>query len=170
MTKIVYLAVMNLHAMLAFPRFATKIPVCVKVLLDGRSVVFAASIFTENAAMRCRRSRTAGSNHCLSAISKSIRNLEQSLVRQRLVRHPTGVTPTEYGLVLVAYATLVTSELDRAVKELNALRGRGRSVVQVGAESTMMRFVLAQAVRRFMKPAEGNSVSFRQRLKIRASC
>lgn len=99
------------------------------------------------------------------ALSKSIRNLEQSLGVQLFERHPTGVTPTEYGTVFLDYCALVISELDRAVEELNALRGRGRGVVRVGAGSTMMRYLLPQAVRRFMEQAEGNSVSFRQGLK-----
>ena len=99
------------------------------------------------------------------ALSKSISNLEHSLGCQLLERHPTGVTPTEYGMVSLDYAALVTSELDRAVEELNALRGKGRGVVRVGAGATMMRYVLPQAVRRFMEQAEGNSVSFRQGLK-----
>ncbi|GGI83656.1 transcriptional regulator [Polymorphobacter multimanifer] len=98
------------------------------------------------------------------ALSKSIRNLERSLGCQLLERHPSGVTPTEYGLVFLDYAALVISELERAVEELNALRGRGRGVVRVGAGSTMMRYLLPQAVRRFMAQAEGNSVSLRQGL------
>lgn len=99
------------------------------------------------------------------ALSKSIRNLERSLDCQLLERHPAGVTPTEYGLVFLDYAALVTSELERAVEELNALRGQGRGVVRVGAGATMMRYLLPQAVRRFMAQAEGNSVNFRQGLK-----
>lgn len=100
------------------------------------------------------------------ALSKSIRNLERSLDCQLLERHPTGVTPTEYGRVFLDYAALVTSELDRAVEELAALRGRGRGVVRVGAGATMMRYLLPQAVKRFMAQAgEGHSVSFRQGLK-----
>jgi DNA-binding transcriptional LysR family regulator len=100
------------------------------------------------------------------ALSKSIRNLERSLGCQLLERHPTGVTPTEHGRVFLEYASLVTSELERAVEELNALSGRGRGVVRVGAGATMMRYLLPQAVRRFMgQGGEGSSVSFRQGLK-----
>jgi DNA-binding transcriptional LysR family regulator len=100
------------------------------------------------------------------ALSKSIRNLEHSLGCQLLERHPSGVTPTEYGRVFLNYAALVTSELDRAVAELDALRGRGRGVVRVGAGATMLRYLLPQAVKRFMaQAADGASVSFRQGLK-----
>lgn len=99
------------------------------------------------------------------ALSKSIRNLERSLGAQLLERHPGGVTPTEYGRVFLGYASLVTSELDRAVEELNELRGRGRGVVRVGAGATMMRYVMPQAVKLFMNGAEGATVSFRQGLR-----
>jgi LysR family transcriptional regulator of abg operon len=100
------------------------------------------------------------------ALSKSIRNLENSLGCQLLERHPSGVTPTEYGRVFIDYAALVTSELDRAVEELQALRGRGRGVVRVGTGATMLRYLLPRAVRRFMaQAAEGASVSFREGLK-----
>lgn len=100
------------------------------------------------------------------ALSKSIRNLERSLDCQLLERHPSGVTPTEYGRVFLDYAALVTSELDRAVEELAALRGKGRGVVRVGAGATMMRYLLPEAVKRFMgNGSEGHSVTFRQGLK-----
>jgi DNA-binding transcriptional LysR family regulator len=100
------------------------------------------------------------------ALSKSIRNLERSLGCQLLERHPSGVTPTPHGRLFLDYAAFVTSELDRAVEELNALSGRGRGIVRVGAGATMMRYLLPQAVRRFMaQAADGSSVSFRQGLK-----
>ncbi len=100
------------------------------------------------------------------ALSKSIANLERTLGCRLLERHPTGVTPTRHGLVLLDYAGLVLSELERAVEELNALSGRGGGIVRVGAGATMMRYLLPRAVRRFMAGAgEGSSVSLRQGLK-----
>lgn len=99
------------------------------------------------------------------ALSKSIRNLEQSLGCLLLERHPSGVTPTDYGRVFLDYAMLVTSELERAVAELDALKGKGRGVVRVGAGTTLMKYLLPQAVRRFMAQDDGNSVNFRQGLK-----
>lgn len=49
--RIVYLAIMNLHAMQAIPHFASKIPVRDAVLDDGRSVVLEANFFMDNDAM-----------------------------------------------------------------------------------------------------------------------
>ena len=99
------------------------------------------------------------------ALSKSMRNLEESLGVQLLERHPSGVTPTDYGRVFLDYAALVTGELERAVDELQAMKGRGRGVVRVGAGTTLMKYLLPQAVRRFMAQDASNSVNVRQGLK-----
>jgi LysR family transcriptional regulator, regulator of abg operon len=99
------------------------------------------------------------------ALSKSIRNLEQTLGVQLLERHPGGVTPTEYGALFLEYATLVTEELQRAVMEIDQLRGRGRGVVRVGAGATMMQYLLPPAVRAFVEGDQAGSVSFRQGLR-----
>jgi uncharacterized protein YbjT (DUF2867 family) len=47
-TKIVYLAIMNLEAMRAIPHFEAKIPIKAEVLSDGRSVVVEANFFQSN--------------------------------------------------------------------------------------------------------------------------
>jgi LysR family transcriptional regulator, regulator of abg operon len=99
------------------------------------------------------------------ALSKSIRNLERTLGVQLLERHPSGVSPTEYGTLFLDYATLVTTELERAVDELNELRGRGRGVVRVGAGATMMQYLLPQAVRAFVEGDAAGSVTFQQGLR-----
>lgn len=99
------------------------------------------------------------------ALSKSIRNLERTLGVQLLERHPSGVTPTDYGTLFLDYATLVTTELERAVDEINELRGRGKGVVRVGAGATMMQYLMPQAVRAFVEGDAMGSVSFRQGLR-----
>jgi LysR family transcriptional regulator, regulator of abg operon len=99
------------------------------------------------------------------ALSKSIRNLEQTLGVQLLERHPGGVVPTEYGALFLDYATLVTEELQRAVLEIDQLRGRGRGVVRVGAGATMMQYLLPSAVRAFVEGDQAGSVTFRQGLR-----
>ena len=99
------------------------------------------------------------------ALSKSIRNLERSLDVLLLERHPGGVTPTEYGNVFLDYATLVTSELDRAVDQIAEMKGRGKGVVRVGAGVTMLQYIMPQAVRLFMAGADAGSVTFAQGLR-----
>lgn len=98
------------------------------------------------------------------ALSKSIRNLERSLGVTLLERHPSGVTPTEYGRIFLSYAALVTSELERAVEELNEMKGRGRGVVRVGAGPALTRYLLPQTIRAFMSQSEGASVTLRSGL------
>ncbi|MGJ3648165.1 LysR family transcriptional regulator [Sphingomonas sp. GlSt437] len=99
------------------------------------------------------------------ALSKSIRNLERTLGVQLLERHPGGVVPTDYGTLFLDYATLVTTELERAVEEINQLRGRGKGMVRVGAGATMMQYLLPQAVRAFVEGDAAGSVTFEQGLR-----
>lgn len=99
------------------------------------------------------------------ALSKSIRNLERTLGVQLLERHPGGVVPTDYGALFLEYATVVTTELERAVDEINELRGRGKGVVRVGAGATMMQYLLPQAVRLFVDGGAAGSVTFQQGLR-----
>jgi len=99
------------------------------------------------------------------ALSKSIRNLEQSLGVTLLERHPAGVTPTPYGLVFLDYVTLVTSELDRAVEQLAEMKGQGQGSVRVGAGTSVMQYLMPMVVKRFMQSAEGGNVTFTQGLR-----
>ncbi len=84
------------------------------------------------------------------ALSKSIKNLETSLQVSLLERNRTGVQPTVFGEVLLDYATLVSNELDRAVDEINALRGARRGAVRVGAGPSLIRTLVSEAARAFL--------------------
>ncbi len=99
------------------------------------------------------------------ALSKSIRNLEQSLGVMLLERHPGGVVPTEYGKLFLDYAALITGEVDRALEEIQQLKGTGRGIVRVGAGATMMQYLIPQAVRVFVAGDDQAVVTFRQGLR-----
>lgn len=99
------------------------------------------------------------------ALSKSIRNLEQSLGVLLLERHPGGVVPTEYGKLFLDYAALITGEVDRALEEIAQLKGTGRGIVRVGAGATMMQYLIPQAVRAFVAGDDKAVVTFRQGLR-----
>lgn len=99
------------------------------------------------------------------ALSKSIRNLEESLGVLLLERHPVGVVPTEFGKVFLEYAALITGEIDRAVEEINQMKGTGRGIVRVGAGATMMQYLIPQAVRAFVSADDTAVVTFRQGLR-----
>ncbi len=99
------------------------------------------------------------------ALSKSIRNLEQSLGVMLLERHPVGVVPTEYGKVFMEYAALIAGEIDRVSEEINQMKGCGRGIVRVGAGATMMQYLIPQAVRAFVAQDDSAVVTFRQGLR-----
>lgn len=99
------------------------------------------------------------------ALSKSMRNLEQSLGCTLLERHHSGVTPTSFGRVFLEYASLVTSELERAVEELNELKGQGKGVVRVGLGASMSKYLLPRAIKLFMDGNAGARVTFKDGLK-----
>ena len=99
------------------------------------------------------------------ALSKSIRNLEQSLGVLLLERHPSGVTLTDYGKVFLEYAALVLNELDRAVDQLAEMKGQGKGVVRVGAGTTMLQYLMPAAVKLFMAGPDGGRVTFSQGLR-----
>jgi DNA-binding transcriptional LysR family regulator len=99
------------------------------------------------------------------ALSKSIRNLEQSLDVKLLERHPNGVVTTDFGELFLEYASLISSEIDRATTEIEQMKGTGRGIVRVGAGATMMQYVIPQAVRAFMALGTDATVTFRQGLR-----
>lgn len=99
------------------------------------------------------------------ALSKSIRNLENSLGVKLLERHPNGVVPTDYGEMFLEYASLIEAEIDRLKAEIEQMKGTGRGVVRVGAGATILQYLIPQAVRAFMALGTDSTVTFRQGLR-----
>lgn len=83
------------------------------------------------------------------AISKSIKKLEDSLKIALFERTPSGVFPTVYGKVLVDYAELIENQVNRAIDELEALRGSRRGLVRIGAGPSISRNLLPDVILRF---------------------
>lgn len=101
------------------------------------------------------------------ALSKSIRNLEIFLDVMLLERHPGGVQMTKYGEVLHRYATLVTTELDRAKIEIDGMRGRGTGLIRVGAGVSLLKYLLPPTVRSFIAQDPDHQVQVCQGLRDR---
>ncbi|MEO0411393.1 MAG: LysR family transcriptional regulator [Pseudomonadota bacterium] len=99
------------------------------------------------------------------ALSKSIKNLEEHLKVRLLERYPSGVVPTEYGRVFYDYATMVNFELDRAVQEIEQMRGTGKGMVRVGVGTTLLKYLMPEATRQFLAHGESDTVHVRQGLK-----
>jgi DNA-binding transcriptional LysR family regulator len=82
------------------------------------------------------------------AISRSIKQLEERLGVQLLLRTPAGVLPTEAGRLLYARAQSITSEINRAETEISALSLHKSAPVCVGVlRSQMLEFMPAVASR-----------------------
>lgn len=67
------------------------------------------------------------------AISRAVRDLEETFGVPLLQRTPRGVEPTAFGLALVRRAGAMLDELDSTVDELVAIADPGRGTVRLGA-------------------------------------
>lgn len=76
------------------------------------------------------------------ALSRQIRNLEQELGAELLVRHPWGVTPTEAGEVLLSHARRIMQDLERARDAVDALSAEPTGRIAVGVPATLATSVL----------------------------
>ncbi len=81
-----------------------------------------------------------------SALSKSLRTLEQSLGVRLLDRGPTGIKMTVFGERLLGYSELVLSLADEAVDEIDALRGARSGTLNIGAMAAALERLVPQAL------------------------
>ncbi|HMR33301.1 MAG TPA: LysR family transcriptional regulator [Geminicoccaceae bacterium] len=91
-------------------------------------------------------------------LTKSIRQLEESLGVRLLERLPRGVVPTEFGAVLARHAGLVGVQLKDAVAEIEALRSGRVGHVAIGAGPAWLRRLLPLAVTRAQAASPGLAV------------
>lgn len=83
-----------------------------------------------------------------AAVTKSVRQLEESLSARLLDRTQHGVVPSVAGRGFLARARLVQSELRKAKEELDQAVGRG-GLINIGSGPTPMVLLLPEAVMRF---------------------
>lgn len=81
-------------------------------------------------------------------LTKSIRQLEESLGVALLERLPRGVVPTAFGAVLARHARLVGVQLKDAVGEIEGMRSGRMGHVAIGAGPAWLRRLLPLAVTR----------------------
>ncbi|MDH4189515.1 MAG: LysR family transcriptional regulator [Betaproteobacteria bacterium] len=96
-----------------------------------------------------------------SALTKSIRQLEESLDVKLFERLPTGVVPTRFGDILARRVRLMGLEYQHAVAEIDAMKEGGSGVISVGAGPVWMV--------RFLPPAMAELCAQRRNLKVRLS-
>lgn len=84
-----------------------------------------------------------------SAISHSMRALEDSLDCQLLSRLGKKTVITEEGAVLLRRCRIILSELDQVGRELDGLKRWGQSRIRIGAPHSLCQFVLPAVLREF---------------------
>jgi LysR family transcriptional regulator of gallate degradation len=91
-------------------------------------------------------------------LTKSIRQLEESLGVALLERLPRGVEPTAFGTVLARHARLVGVQLKDAAAEIEGLRSGRMGLVAIGAGPAWLRRQLPLAVTRAQAARPGLEV------------
>lgn len=86
-----------------------------------------------------------------SAVTKSIKQLEDTLGVELLHRSATGVAPTAAGQALLARARVIESELRQARNDVESVRGGKSGEIWISASPTVMRSLLPRAVLSFRR-------------------
>ncbi|MCV0426967.1 MAG: LysR family transcriptional regulator [Roseibium sp.] len=99
------------------------------------------------AAVECRSLARAAEklNVTQPALSKSLQRLEVELGIKLLDRLPRGISPTEYGELLYAHASLINEEVQQARQSIEAMKTGASGKVFVGAGSSMRLHLLSRA-------------------------
>jgi DNA-binding transcriptional LysR family regulator len=93
-----------------------------------------------------------------SGLSRSIKNLEDSLGLQLLKRNPRGVEPTPFGLALLPRAQAILNEHERAVEELNAIRKAQKGSIKVGLTLNFTHYYAPEVISGFLSGKRGVDV------------
>lgn len=97
------------------------------------------------------RQAARASGQSASALSESMRRLENQLGIRLLVRTTRSVTPTEAGALLLNRLRPALSEVSSALDALNDLRGSPRGTLRINVPVIAARFFLQPIVNRFLK-------------------
>jgi LysR family transcriptional regulator, transcription activator of glutamate synthase operon len=99
-----------------------------------------------------------------SAVSQSIKRLEQELGVALLERRRDGVRPTEAGAILVQHANTVLNIIARAERDMAAYRELTRGTVRLAMVPTAVPIVLAPLLRAARELAPGLRVDIEEGL------
>ncbi len=84
-----------------------------------------------------------------SAVSHSIRSLEQQLEVQLVERSGKKIALTQDGVVFLRRCRSVVSELEQATQEMEALKRWGQGRIRLGATHTLCQYLLPTVLREF---------------------
>ena len=84
-----------------------------------------------------------------SAVSHSIRSLEQQLEVQLVERSGKKIALTQDGVVFLRRCRSVISELEQASQEMEALKRWGQGRIRLGATHTLCQYLLPTVLREF---------------------
>jgi len=86
-----------------------------------------------------------------SALSQTVRNLEERVGIRLLNRTTRNVSPTEAGDRLLSSVSPALEEIDRGFSQLGALRDRPAGTVRISADEYAIQSVLWPALERFLR-------------------
>lgn len=94
-------------------------------------------------------SAAEATNITQSGLSRSLKNLENSIGLPLFKRGPRGVQPTLFGETLVARARLIINEHDRAMDELRAVRHAKGGSIKIGMTPNFSLYFVSDAISRY---------------------
>jgi len=80
------------------------------------------------------------------ALTKSIKNLEESFGTRLLVRRPRSVIPTPFGEIVLEGARRILADLGQMKREVDLLKGFESGLLMVGCDPYVARSVIAPAL------------------------
>lgn len=80
------------------------------------------------------------------ALTKSIKNLEESFGTQLLDRRPRAVVPTPFGEIVIERARKILTDLDQMKREVDLLKGFESGMLMVGCDPYVATGVMAPAL------------------------
>lgn len=92
------------------------------------------------------------------ALSRSIRNLEETLGVALFERSRQGVALTSYGITFLAHARAIVNEVTRAQESVDALRGLATGRVSLGLSANFDKYLLPEALGTLLTANPGISV------------
>lgn len=84
-----------------------------------------------------------------SAVSHSLRTLEEQLSCRLLDRSGKSVTVTSEGEILLRRCRSVIQELEQATRELDGLKRWGQTTIRIGAPHSLCYFLIPSVIREF---------------------